>query len=262
MQELLLMASVLAVSVAVVTGGCGNPTAISGTPLDVGAGTWELVDGTVDGEAMVVPDGSRITLLVDGDQVGGTSACNGYGTSWQLDGSHVQVGPGMSGTEMGCEPDVMAAESTYLGALPRVDRGTQESGELRLSGAGVQLRFVQQPPVPTTALVGATWVLETLLNGEVTSSVAGDAATLLLAGDGSLTGSTGCRSLSGQYVVVGDEVLFTSFAADGDCPDDLAAQDGQVVTVLGDGFRASVEENRLTVASDGGLGLVYRSSDR
>jgi len=97
----------------------------------------------------------------------------------------------------------------------------------------MELRLVQQPPVPTEALVGTTWMLDTLLDGEVASSVAGDAATLMLQHAGGFIGSTGCRSLSGQYMVVGDDVPCTTFAADGDCPDELAAQDGHVVVNAG-----------------------------
>jgi hypothetical protein len=58
--------------------------------------------------------------------------------------------------------------------------------------------------------------------------------------------------------VRGDEVLFTSFTADGECPEHLAAQDSHVVGVLGDGFRAAIDGERLTITNDGPLGLGYR----
>jgi hypothetical protein len=48
-------------------------------------------------------------------------------------------------------------------------------------------------------------------------------------------------------------------AAEGECPPDLQAQDDQVISVLGDGFRASVEGQVLSLTSSGGLGLVYRA---
>jgi heat shock protein HslJ len=60
-------------------------------------------------------------------------------------------------------------------------------------------------------------------------------------------------------VVTGDVVQFTSFAAAGECHPDLAWQDGQVVTVLGDGFTVAIEGDRLTVTSTGGEGLTYRA---
>ena len=50
----------------------------------------------------------------------------------------------------------------------------------------------------------------------------------------------------------------TELAAEGECPADLQAQDSHVISVLGDGFRASVEGQVLILTSSGGLGLVYR----
>ena len=51
----------------------------------------------------------------------------------------------------------------------------------------------------------------------------------------------------------------TEMTAHGECPAELEAQDGHVVTVLGDGFSAGVDGQLLTLTSSGDLGLVYRS---
>jgi heat shock protein HslJ len=79
--------------------------------------------------------------------------------------------------------------------------------------------------------------------------------------DGSLLGSTGCRSLSGNYVITGGAVSVTGLGADGACPSELTDQDAQVVTILSDGFAAEVEGNTLTLTSPDGLGLVYLATD-
>jgi hypothetical protein len=88
--------------------------------------------------------------------------------------------------------------------------------------------FNRAPQVPTEALVGTTWILETILDGDVAATPIGDAATLLL-------------------------------DADGECSQDVVDQDGIVVTVLGDGFRPTIEGDLLTITSMGDQGLVYRS---
>ena len=243
--------------------GCGGgtrPAASEASPVEVTGTTWALEEATVDGDAVLVPVGYRITLLVDGDQAGGTSACNGYRASWSADGKQVAVGL-VSGTEIGCEPDVMAAESTYLLALPRVTTAARAGARLRLTGDGVDLMFTAREGVPVEALVGTTWELDTLVDGETAAPPAGEVATLRLKEDGTLTGSTGCRDLSGRYVVTGDEVRLTSFAADGGCPQELATQDSHVVEVLGDGFRAAVDGPRLTLTSVGARGLGYQATD-
>lgn len=72
-----------------------------------------------------------------------------------------------------------------------------------------------------------------------------------------MTGSTGCRSLTGTWIVGNGEVFFPDFGAEGECPPDLAKQDGFIVTVLGDGFRPEISGNRLEVTDASGQGLVY-----
>jgi heat shock protein HslJ len=117
--------------------------------------------------------------------------------------------------------------------------------------------FELQAPVPAEDLVGTRWQLDTLIRGDTASTVRGDPATLLLHADGTLEGSTGCRKLTGRYVLHGDQINATDFAADGECPGELFDQDNHIVAVLGDGFRALVDGQRLTLTSDGGIGLGY-----
>lgn len=102
-------------------------------------------------------------------------------------------------------------------------------------------------------------MLDAVLRGDVASSVAGEPATLRLGEDGSFTASTGCRTLSGTWEAYGDEVRLPSMRAEGDCPADLWDQDGLVTGALGDGFRAEVDGDRLTVTDEGAVGLVYRA---
>jgi heat shock protein HslJ len=130
---------------------------------------------------------------------------------------------------------------------------------LTLAGDGIELSFSLLPPAPIADLTNTVWVLQSLIEGDSVSGVAGERATLELFTDGSMLGSTGCRSLNGRYLVSGAEILINELAAQGDCPQELQAQDGVVVNVLGDGFRAMVEGNTLTLSKAGSQGLVYRA---
>jgi heat shock protein HslJ len=174
-------------------------------------------------------------------------------------GSTINLAPEWASTAMGCSPEaVMESERSYLDALLHVDTLTSDSGTLTLSGDGVELLFVSLPPANIEDLTGSVWVLIRLIDGDSVSNAAGDRATLELFTDGSMLGSTGCRSLHGSYTVDGAEVVMTEMSAEGDCPEALAEQDNHVVTVLGDGFRAVVEDRTLTITSAGEQGLVYR----
>ena len=254
------------VALALVVAACGDPgiadqpsgdggdtttstTAPSGTAPD---GSWILVSGTP------TVDGFPISLTLDGQQFSGRAACNQYGGTITRSDSAWRLSE-MSMTEMGCEPEVMNAEQAFLAALLEVSTWSIVDGALTLEGAEEPLVFIAAPQLPTDALVGTTWVLETILDGDSATTPVGDPATLFLDTDGTVTGSTGCRDLVGTWTASDAQVFFPDFAAEGECSPEVAVQDGIVVTVLGDGFRPTIEGDLLTVTSMGDEGLVYRS---
>ncbi len=271
---------------ALLLAACGGP-ADPGAPVVEGdgtaldpAGSWVLVEAQ---PVIDVPNDARVTMEVtaeDGDtwQVGGASACNSYGGRVMTEGSSWSA-EGFGGTEMACEEPRMAAEQAYLDALSAVETWSRPSTEeLVLSGPDVELRYEVLPPVPTAALTGTTWVLDGLVTGvgpEATtaSSVAeAEEATLRLDPDGTVAASTGCRTFTGEWIETGDEVLFTTFgvrddspnvAGDGTttCSPAVVDQEDHVLSVLGDGFRAEVDEQQLRLISRDGLGLTYRAAD-
>jgi heat shock protein HslJ len=241
---------------ALVLGACGGAPSGAGLELD---GTWVLEEGTHDGRPVPIVEGARITMNIDGAEIGGTSACNLYGGTIERDGSQITIGA-LTTTEMACAEPIMASEAAYIGALADVTTASRDGDSLVLSGPGVELDFRLLPPVPTAELVGTVWTLDSLISGDSVSSVAGEPATLELRGDGTLSGSTGCRSFSGSYEVAGDEVRVTDLAASmQSCPEELAGQDDQVLAVIGDGFTVKIDGDRLTL-SDGASGLGYRAA--
>jgi heat shock protein HslJ len=222
---------------------------------------WELQSGRIDEGPVPMVEGHPITLSLTDDGAGGTSACNSYGGEYVVSDERISFSD-LTQTEMGCLPaEVMESERVYLEGLSRVDRFSLGEGDLKLSGAGVELVFIPLPSVPDAGLTATVWVLDSLVQGDSVSSVAGDRATLEMFSDGSLLGSTGCRGLSGTYVVTGTAVSVGGLEAEGSCPSELTDQDALVVTVLSDGFTAEVQGNTLTLSTPGGLGLVYLAAD-
>lgn len=204
-------------------------------------------------------EGYPITLTFEADSFGGTAACNGYGSAYSIDGNEIMI-EGISATEMGCEPAVQAAEQAYFTALADVGDITLAGEELALSGPSTELIFTRQQPVPAEDLVGTLWLLDTIIRGETATTVLGDPARLLMSGDGTFSGSTGCRTFTGRYQTFGSEVQFNEFAAGPEeCATELLDQDNHVFSVLGDGFTAEIDGQRLTVTSTGGEGLGYRA---
>ncbi|HEU5205677.1 MAG TPA: META domain-containing protein [Candidatus Limnocylindrales bacterium] len=258
------MKAVWLLTALLATTGCGassappEPSSRLAT-VDV-EGAWELVQGTMAGQPLPLVEDARVTLLVEGSQVSGQAACNYYGGDFDVLDGRVEVS-GFSQTAMGCPDPVVALETAYMSALSKVEAAQIDGATLVLMGSpGIELRFERLQPPPTAEIIGTPWLLESLVDGEARSSVLGDPATLLLKPNGSLEGSTGCRTLSGHYIVRGDEIWANEFGAEGECPPGaLQAQDSHVIQVIGDGFRASVDGALLTLVDQDGSGLVYRA---
>ena len=236
--------------------GCGAIDTSSDDRAAV-TGEWRLIGGELDGAAFpVVPD-AAITFLVNADGTfGGRASCNSYGGDYRFDASDF-VANEWGITLMGCEQPLMTAEQAFMSVIARRLSLTIDEGQLRMQSEGVNLRFEPIPPVPVADLVGTLWTLDTLFMGDAATSVQGS-PTLRLAADGGLTGSTGCRELTGHYVVSGDELQMVELAAAGECPADLARQDRHVISVL-EAPRVEIEGNRLRLWGLGGDGLQYRS---
>jgi heat shock protein HslJ len=247
----------------VVLAGCGRGGDVGGVTVDDIEGDWQLVSGrSADGEVPIL-DTHRITLTIEGDQAGGTAACNSYGGRVTVSGSSVRFEE-LARTEMACDPPAaMESEAAYLGALQQVTTAEVTAEELVLTaGEEVELRFESLPPVETADVLDTTWQLESLLEGTGPDGTASSAAPaeLVLASDGMFSGTTGCRSFEGEWREWQDRIQITAMSADGDCTDELADQDAHVLEVIGDDFRVQVEGQTLTVTS-GDRGLMYRAAD-
>lgn len=222
-------------------------------------GDWELQRGTTAGNPFLIVEGHRITINFSEDgTVGGVAACNSYGGTYVADGEDVIIGDELASTAMGCAQLIMESEAAFLAVLREPLTYEVTDDELALAYSEGELVFGRVQPVGTTALLDTTWRLETLIEGDAATSVQGE-ATLVLRSDGSVSGSTGCRTFSGEHSIDADTVFLTTFAMSGECPEELRRQDGLIVNVLGDGFTTVIEGDQLTLTSRG-EDLVYREA--
>lgn len=242
---------IVATLVALVAAACGlGPVA----ELD---GEWILQRGTVDGRALQLEEQPRISFRIDGLEVGGTAACNHYGGEMDRDGDRITIGA-LSMTEMACAEPIMALEAAYLDGLARVDTARRDADQLRLSGPATELDFTLLQPTPDADPVGTRW-RQSLITGDAVSSVFGE-ATLLLAQDGTVSGSTGCRSFGGSYALDGDDLVVADLLVDmRPCDAESAGQDGQVLGLLEGPLHVTVSGDRLTLMR-GANGLDYRAA--
>ncbi|MEX1172542.1 MAG: META domain-containing protein [Chloroflexota bacterium] len=245
------------VSVLLVACAGSAPSASPGGMVDA-LGDWQLSAGALDDAPIPLVPANPITMTVEGTRVGGRAACNLYGGDITIVAGELRFGD-MVMTEMACDEPVMRSESAFLAAMARVRGASRDGDRLTLVGPGVELIWDRLEPPPAAALVGTTWILETLIAGEVASSVQGQ-ATLMLRPDGTLAGSTGCRDFVGSWTDQGDGTVALEPMMDAiGCTDPLGTQDRHVTQVLGGRPQAIVDGPQLTLTTVAGLGLVYRA---
>lgn len=224
-------------------------------------GVWTLRSGRAPSGRIEIPPKTRITMEVDGDEVRGSAGCNTYGAGLAIEGKTFDVGE-LALTEIGCPPDVAEAEGRFVEALGEADTIARARSRLTLAGPQTELVFRLVPPVDPKPLTGTIWILDTLVEGSAASSTTASAqpARLSLKDDGTFEGTTGCRSFSGTWEVSGDVVSVTQMVFEGECKARAAEQDAHVATVIGTGFRAERDAERLTLTAEkGDFGLVYHS---
>jgi heat shock protein HslJ len=256
-----LVLTVLALVLAACAGSAATPSTDAGGDGDP-QGDWQLVEGTVNGQAVPILEDHRITLTIEGSRISGTAACNGYGGTLRVEGGRLRI-EDLAQTAMACVDEAaMTAEAIYMSGLAATESITLDGDELFVGGPGLELRFVELAPPPTAQLVDTMWILETLVMGDVASSVPGEPPTLELRSDGTIRAGTGCRELRGTWVEQGDEIVTPRLeSTDQGCAPELQGLESHVLTVIGDGFRATVDGGQLRLTDAGGAGLVYRAAE-
>jgi len=240
---------------SIVLAACGTSEPL-GPPAGLD-GSWQLTSGTSQGTTLEPISTHPVTISFEGDEVTGTAACNGYGGTFETSDGEIAFSE-MIITEMGCFPtEVMDLEQNFMAALVSVTEVIVTDDLLVLSGENTTLEFEALPPVPTSELLNTVWVLDGLVTGDSVSSVVGDRATLELFSDGSFLGSTGCRSFNGTYTEDAEGLRTTDITAQGECADDLAAQDSHVLAVLEGSFETEIDTRSLYITTSGDIGLVY-----
>jgi heat shock protein HslJ len=134
---------------------CGSEANSDGSdanPQDL-SGRWTLVAATANGTPLHLDDTHPVTLTFDGTDVSGTSACNSYSGTVQVEdhaedhaedqAEDMAVGfSPLGGTEMACMPrSVMDLEQAYLRAMQSVVTARREADRLTLTGGDVELSF-------------------------------------------------------------------------------------------------------------------------
>jgi heat shock protein HslJ len=251
-----LFINLLSGLLAVLLTGCAAAQPAAADPTGK---LWKL-DSYLDGQgqsANALPD-AQATLEFAAGKLSGSTGCNSYFASYQLDGSKLTISPAGS-TMMACPDERMTQESAFLAALGRVTAYRLAGGKLELldTGGKAQLTFSELKPL---ALAGRTWRMSMVNNGKggVTSPVVGGAVTAVFGTDGKLSGNGGCNSYGGDYKVDGEKLTISSLVATLMACGDPAMndQEGAFFKALNQAATYKVSGSALEIRDAGGALLV------
>ncbi len=172
--------------------------------------TWVLTSQAVDGAMTEVPGRALVSLLMQDGQAGGQGGCNGYFTSYELDGSALTFGQ-IGSTMMACLPPLMDLEQAYFANLAQVASYQSSGGPMALLDAAGTV-ILEFEAAPEASVVGA-WVATAINNQQeqagVVSSEATSQVTAEFSPDGDLTGFDGCNDYFTTYEVEGDSITIS-----------------------------------------------------
>jgi heat shock protein HslJ len=253
----------IAVASLLVLSACGsenNPSDPTG-PADLDGRTFLSTDVTVDGEPKALADKTMIRLSFLGETISANAGCNSMSGTATIEDGVLGLDGGLAMTEMGCDQERMDQDqwlSDLLGSKPTVDIA---GDELTLTAQAVVISLVDEEVAdPDRSLTGTGWKLDTIIDGDVASSVpAGVTSTIRFTGGGEVGVSLGCNSGGGKYTVDSDIITFGPMGTTQiGCTREAADVEGAVLAVLNDPVQYTLDGASLTLSNET-QGLIYHA---
>jgi heat shock protein HslJ len=224
--------------------------------------TFVSTSVTEGGQDRPLVAGTEIRLTFNDGQIGASAGCNMFGGGYHIDGAALVVDGGAM-TEMGCDDDRSAQDEwlfAFLGASPQA--ALSDDGLVLSVGETVITLLDREVAEPDLALVGPTWTVDTIIIGNVASTIPeGEVATIAFADDGTVDFQTGCNTGGGRYAVNDGEIQFAELVqTEIGCDGAAAAMEEAVVAVLNAGAVTDASEADTLTLMAGDHGLVLRGT--
>lgn len=190
---------------ALAAGGCGDDDGTPAGSTAPGGGQLAGTQWVLDVEALGVSGAASVSSSIAFERatVSGSDGCNRFSGPYETDGSELTFGA-LAGTQMACVGPADAVSRKVTAALPRVREYELAEETLRLKDGGGDVLLTYAASRPG---VEGSWDVTSVLYNDAIRSVVGDVPlTAEFGADGSITGSTGCNTFSGQYSLQGEAI--------------------------------------------------------
>lgn len=225
--------------------------------------TWTTSEIVTGGAPAAMPAGVRLELTLGNDgRLGARAGCNSMSGTYKISGGRLDV-DGLGQTEMGCAAELMANDTAIASLLSSRPAVVLAGDTLTLTGSTSALRLVDLETVdPGSPLVGTTWVLDTLLDRDVASTIPQELrgkATLAFDTE-RVAWTSGCNSFGAGYQMdKGVLGLGETIATTKGCSEPEKSLEERIATVLGASPKLVIVRHRLTITAPNGQGLGFGS---
>ncbi len=179
-----------------------------------------------------------------------SAGCNSHFAGYTVCDGNLCI-DGIGSTEIGCTPELAAQDmwlAEFFGSQPSL---MLDADQLTITGAEATLVFLDSEVAdPDRPLTGATWTVDTFIDGGAASNFAlQDEPTLLFNDDGNVDLFTGCNNGSAEYAVDGDRIAFSNVITDdAACEGGANEAERRFIQVVTDGLSDfEIDANRLTL---------------
>lgn len=252
------LALVAVLSLAACGDDGGGGAAISDGVVGI---TWTTSDLIEDGVVSPMPAGVRLELTLRADgRLTARAGCNTMTGSFHIKAGRLVV-TGLGQTEMGCAAELMAIDAEIASLLSARPSVLPTGDSLQLDATRIALRLVDLETVdPTSPLVGTTWVLDTLLDRDVASTIPQELqgkATLAFDTE-TIAWTSGCNGAAGTYqmdrgVLAVQEVSSTAIG----CAEPEKIIEARLGVVFTAKPTVVLVRHRLTITAPNGQGLGF-----
>ena len=242
--------------------GCGSRAA-SGGLNDLRGRTFLSTGVTENGQPKPLVSGTRIRLSFgeEGRRIGANAGCNHIGGDARVEDGRLVSGD-LAMTAMGCDGGRSEQDAWLVKFLADKPTIRSSGAELVLANSTTEIRLLDRTVAdPDRPLIGTRWVVESVIDRDMASSISqGAVAFLLMHADGTFTGNTGCNHMGGSAVIAAPTIRFAGvFTTKMACEEGRMRLEQAVLGVLQDTVNYEIEADVLRLRHASGKGLDLRA---
>ncbi|KAF0965415.1 META domain-containing protein [Rhodococcus sp. T7] len=222
-----------------------------------------FVSTSVEGDP--IPGGGPLVLgFTDPGRLSVDAGCNQGSADVDLSDGRIVTGP-LAMTLMACPGEAAGADAWAAALLDAQPDWTLGGDTLTLTTPTASVTLTDEKVVrPDLPVVGTTWTVTALISPDAVTTTAAlerTAPQLLIAGDGSASGFTGCNRMTGTADVRPSSITFGSWTTTRmACPPDESEVESAVLAALTGETGYTVRSDTLRLVNGAGTGLELRAS--